>query len=403
MTYLKTATEIVKKIQSYDHICYFAGGWVRDFIMNHPSDDIDIVTDAPIELLQKIFPKTIPVGIAFGILIIVENNHPFEIAIFRKENTYSDGRRPDQIEKATPEEDACRRDFTINGLFFDPISKELYDFVNGQQDIRHKLIRAIGDPKKRFQEDRLRMIRAIRYSARFHFTIDANTYAAIKELSSLLFPAVAIERVYNEFEKMAKYPNFDRALIQLHGVGLLKEIFPSVYPLSETILKEHVQYLPFFPPNTPVILKILELFTSLSEEEKILLCEYLKLSNTDKKLVSFQHTCNKMLCHNINEIEDYDWAHLYAKADFELCYQLFCVKLPENERESFRDEHSQHQLLLKKFIERIKQNNLVISSADLLENGRLPNQEFGKLLEKGNRIAMNQKIEDKHIILSMIL
>src|ERR1700721_2344911 len=123
------ATEVVKKLVDAGFIAYFAGGWVRDFLMKHPSDDIDIATSASVEEIQALFPKTIPVGVAFGIVIVVEEGHHFEVATFRRESGYLDGRRPTAIEPAPPEEDAKRRDFTINGMFWDPLSKTLYDYV----------------------------------------------------------------------------------------------------------------------------------------------------------------------------------------------------------------------------------------------------------------------------------
>ncbi len=130
------ATKIVSRIQNAGHTAYFAGGWVRDHLLGLPSDDIDIATSASVEEIQILFPKTIPVGIAFGIVIVVEEGHHFEVATFRKEKDYLDGRRPLFIEKASAEEDASRRDFTINGLFFDPLQDKLLDFVGGVADLK---------------------------------------------------------------------------------------------------------------------------------------------------------------------------------------------------------------------------------------------------------------------------
>jgi poly(A) polymerase len=197
------AKQIVQTLVKAGFTTYFAGGWVRDYLMNHPSDDIDIATGAPVDVIQNLFPKTIPVGLAFGIVIVVVEEHQFEVATFRKEKGYVDGRRPTHIESATPEEDALRRDFTINGLFWDPLTETLYDYVEGQKDLRSGIIRAIGDPHARFLEDRLRMIRAVRYSTRFNFSIEIETYQAILTHAKSLFPSVAIERIWQEFHKMA--------------------------------------------------------------------------------------------------------------------------------------------------------------------------------------------------------
>src|SRR5215469_3788554 len=146
------AKQIVQTLAKAGFTTYFAGGWVRDYLMNHPSDDIDIATKAPVDVIQRLFPKTIPVGLAFGIVIVVVEGHQFEVATFRKEKGYVDGRRPTHIESASPKEDALRRDFTINGLFWDPLTETLYDYVEGQKDLVSGIIRAIGDPHARFLE-----------------------------------------------------------------------------------------------------------------------------------------------------------------------------------------------------------------------------------------------------------
>ena len=144
------AKTIVEKLKANGHTAYFAGGWVRDFLLQRPSDDIDIATSASVEEIQSIFPKTIPVGISFGIVIVVEKGHQFEVATFRQDKGYADGRRPTHIDKATPEEDAKRRDFTINGMFYDPTTEEVFDYVGGKDDLKKGIIKAIGDPHERF-------------------------------------------------------------------------------------------------------------------------------------------------------------------------------------------------------------------------------------------------------------
>lgn len=150
---------IVLKLHRAGFIAYFAGGWVRDYVMDHPSEDIDIATDATPAQIMDLFPHTVLVGLAFGVVIVVSDGHQFEVATFRKDLHYADGRHPQGIEMSTPREDALRRDFTINGMFYDPIEELIHDFVHGQDDIRQGIIRTIGDPYERFFEDRLRMLR----------------------------------------------------------------------------------------------------------------------------------------------------------------------------------------------------------------------------------------------------
>ena len=231
------ANKIVKKLYEEGYTAYFAGGWVRDFLMHRTSDDIDIATEASVEDVQRIFPKTIPVGVNFGIVIVVEEGHQFEVATFRKDEGYRDGRRPISVASADAKQDAERRDFTINGMFYDPMQQEIIDYVEGKKDIEKGIIRAIGNPHERFLEDRLRMIRAVRYASRFHFSIESETLKAILDHSDALFPAVAIERVWNEFCKIAAYPHFDIALITLHRLNLL----PVIFPLLKDIPIEEIQ------------------------------------------------------------------------------------------------------------------------------------------------------------------
>ena len=176
----KHAKSIVAKLSRAGYTAYFAGGWVRDYVMGHPSEDIDIATNAAPAEIMDLFPHTILVGLAFGVVIVVIEGHQFEVATFRKDLQYIDGRHPQGIEMSTPREDALRRDFTINGMFYDPLEEVIHDFVHGQEDIRLGIIRTIGNPHERFFEDRLRMLRAFRFSSRFSFSIDPETQEAIQ-------------------------------------------------------------------------------------------------------------------------------------------------------------------------------------------------------------------------------
>ena len=256
-----SALAVIKQLQDAGFLAYFAGGWVRDFLMKHPSDDIDIATDASVNEIQRLFPKTIPVGVAFGIIIVMHNHHQFEVATFRKDRGYLDGRRPSGIDPASPEEDAKRRDFTINGMFFDPIANKLYDFVGGKEDINKKIIRAIGNPHERFFEDRLRMMRGIRYSTRFHFPIEEKTLHAIRSHAKDLLPAVAMERIWQEFKKMSSFSHFDLGLILLHDLGLLSTIFPDLHEIPLKEMKHRVRFIEKFRKRLPNICPIVRAFS----------------------------------------------------------------------------------------------------------------------------------------------
>src|SRR5205823_638293 len=175
----KTAREIAKRLREYGHAAYFAGGCVRDMVRGLAPKDFDIATDATPDLVQKIFPHTYAVGAHFGVVVVVEDGMNFEVATFRSDGAYLDHRHPVEVRFSSPQEDAKRRDFTINGMFFDPEKNEVIDFVAGRVDIEAKLIRAIGQPGARFEEDRLRMLRAVRFATVLDYKIDEQTWKAL--------------------------------------------------------------------------------------------------------------------------------------------------------------------------------------------------------------------------------
>ncbi|GAB4189486.1 MAG: CCA tRNA nucleotidyltransferase [Simkaniaceae bacterium] len=401
----KIGKEIVRKLQENHFTAYFAGGWVRDFLMKKPSDDIDIATDATPELVQQIFSKTIPVGIAFGIIIVVEDDHQFEIATFRRDKGYEDGRRPIGIELADPKEDALRRDFTINGMFYDPIKEKIFDFVGGKEDLQKGIIRAIGNPEERFMEDRLRMIRAVRYSSRFHFTIEQDTLQAIKDQAHYLFPSVAIERVWQEFQKMSQFSHFDIALIQLHRLRLLGQIFPDLKDAPVEEIRHRLLFLPDFPKGTPVIAKVLELFPSYSLQEKLELCEYLKLSNKDKNFVTFWHHAQKFLKmdpESAKNLQPYDWAKFYAHEHSDLCLKIMQAKIPKKRQNEFYAAHNSRKDLLQPFIWRIRHNKPAVTAKHLIAEGIQPGKKMGNLLKEAERLSVNHSIEDAKKVIELL-
>ena len=287
------ATEIVKKLAHKGFTAYFAGGWVRDFMMGHPSDDIDIATNAPPEVILDLFPRTIAVGISFGVVVVLMEGHQFEVATFRRDVSYRNGRTPDEIELSTPYEDAMRRDFTINGMFYDPVEHLVHDFVKGAEDIKLGMVRTIGNPHERFYEDRLRMIRAVRFAARFGFVIDSETREAIRANANTLFPAVAMERVWQELVKMSKYPHFDLALIEMHRLELLQEIFPSLRPVHLHEIRQRVAHFAEFPKETPTILYLMMLFPDLAMNDVEPLCRALRVSGHEMRQAAFLVYCRE--------------------------------------------------------------------------------------------------------------
>ncbi|MEK7145776.1 MAG: CCA tRNA nucleotidyltransferase [Patescibacteria group bacterium] len=222
-----TAVQIVKTLQKAGHTAYWAGGSVRDMLLGKTPQDFDIATSAKPEEIEALFEKTYAIGKSFGVITTELNGHHFEIATFRSDAGYSDGRRPDAVIFSHPAEDAKRRDFTINGLFFDPVNEEIHDFVGGQNDLQNKLIRFIGDPHERILEDHLRIVRAVRFKTVLNFGYHPDTYEALKKHAKLA-DKVSFERLRDELNKMLMNPHADKGFEDMQDTGLLPVILPEL-------------------------------------------------------------------------------------------------------------------------------------------------------------------------------
>jgi poly(A) polymerase len=215
----EAATSIVRELTNAGYEAYFAGGCVRDRLMGHEPEDYDIATSARPEQVKGVFPRAQAVGEAFGVMLVRRGGFTIEVATFRTDGRYSDYRRPDEVEFTDAEHDAMRRDFTINGLFEDPLNDRIIDYVGGQHDLEAHMIRAIGDPEARLHEDRLRMLRAVRFAARFAFAIDTATADAIRTGAGEL-EGVSRERIGIEVRKMLTDDNRAVAAWEMQYLGL---------------------------------------------------------------------------------------------------------------------------------------------------------------------------------------
>jgi poly(A) polymerase len=230
----KTAITICKRLQISGYEALFAGGAVRDLMMGLESDDIDIATNAKPEEIEHIFEKSYAIGKHFGVILIEENGHHFEIATFRNDSAYGDGRRPDAVFFTDKKEDALRRDFTANALFWDPIGDKLYDFVGGEKDIRDQILRFVGDPEARILEDHLRILRAIRFKNRLGFSYGEKMEDAIQKHAHLV-SKVAPERVQAELSKMLAAPTRHHVVEDMERLGVLPVVLPEVSALKNIL------------------------------------------------------------------------------------------------------------------------------------------------------------------------
>lgn len=226
-----TSLQIIETLKKAGHEAYLAGGCVRDMLLGISPKDFDIATSARPEEIEKLLKRTIPIGKDFGVILAIKNGHHFEIATFRSDLSYSDGRRPDKIEFSSAKEDAFRRDFTINALFFDPTTEKIVDYVEGQKDLDNKLVRFIGDPATRIKEDHLRILRAVRFKNVYGFQYHPETYTALKKHAHLI-KDISAERIADELNKIIDSNSAGQAFEELYEIGLLEHIIPELCRLK---------------------------------------------------------------------------------------------------------------------------------------------------------------------------
>ena len=278
------AKKILNVLEGQGKIAWLAGGCVRDALLGRDFSDLDIVTDASPEEIVKSFKKTVPVGISFGVVHVIEEGISLEVATLRTDGEYKDQRRPDSVEWATPEQDALRRDFTVNALFYNPSTGEVIDYVGGTQDLEKKILKAVGDPEKRFQEDQLRLLRAIRFVSQLGFELEENTWDAIKKMS-VNFNGVSWERIQQEWLKILNFKDPYQSLGLLFQCGLGEKIFPELDRFRALIyilfLKDHGIGL--------AAARMLGLFQHLNEEDFASLLERMKYSKNERKQLLDEH------------------------------------------------------------------------------------------------------------------
>lgn len=230
------AVAVVETLRSQGFEALWAGGCVRDELLGKTPKDFDVASTATPDQVIQIFgrKRTVAVGASFGVVMVLGPTRAagqVEVATFRSDGEYLDGRRPESVKFCRPEEDALRRDFTINGLFFDPLTKEVIDYVGGRADLAAGIVRAIGDPTARFQEDKLRMLRAIRFAATFHFQLDSRTVDAIR-LHHQDLHQVSLERIAQELRRMLAHHSRSRSVQLLEDTGLLSDVLPEIVSVN---------------------------------------------------------------------------------------------------------------------------------------------------------------------------
>lgn len=237
---MRPGLDIVRRLRAGGWETYLVGGVVRDLLLGREPADLDIVTAAPPEVVAALFDRMVPVGAAFGVVAVLLDGHPYQVATFRREGPYLDGRRPAYIEYGDAISDVTRRDFTINALLYDPIAAVVIDHVGGRADLKRRVIRTVGDPIARFSEDRLRLLRAVRLATELEFEIDPATLGAINALAPMV-ARVSAERVREELVRLLVAPARAEGINLLRGTGLLAAVLPEVASLAREDLTSTIQ------------------------------------------------------------------------------------------------------------------------------------------------------------------
>lgn len=283
MTNKEAAIKITRRLRSNGFEALLAGGCVRDMLLDRAASDYDVATSAYPEDVMKIFKRTLKVGAKFGVVVVLIEDKKVEVATFRTETGYADGRHPSAVEFAGAAEDASRRDFTINGMFYDPLKKEVIDYVDGQADLKKKLIRTIGSPTERFGEDYLRMLRAVRFSTQLGFAIEPQTFSAICSNSKHI-SKISGERIAMELEAILVSPNRSTGVSLLTESGLAETIFPG-FGAEDT--KFGIEVLAQLRKKVNFALALAVFFSGCPTEFAMDRCTVLKLSRSQTKHIKF--------------------------------------------------------------------------------------------------------------------
>ena len=282
--------EVVRVLQGAGHEALFAGGCVRDELLGLTPDDYDVATSALPEQVQDLFPRSLAVGASFGVIDVIRKWQgtylKVQVATFRNDGPYLDGRRPSGVVFSSAREDALRRDFTINGMFLDPVSEKLHDFVGGREDLERRLLRAIGDADQRFSEDRLRLMRAVRMAARFDMEIDPETAEAVKRHASAI-TVVSAERIAEELRKMLKGSRRLRATRLLAELDLMVRVLPETESLIGDVeaFGQALTTLGRLAPESGFIPALAILLEGMNQADALPLANRLRLANQERDLL----------------------------------------------------------------------------------------------------------------------
>lgn len=422
------ALKILRALRSHGHEAYFVGGCVRDLLLRKKPKDFDIASSATPSEVQKLFKRTVPVGAKFGVMLVVFGEEPFEVATFRADKGYKDGRHPTGVRFTDAKEDALRRDFTVNGLFYDPLEKKVLDWVDGQKDLRRKVIRAIGVPRKRFEEDKLRMLRAVRFASVLGFKIEAKTFLAVKKLAKKIH-GVSHERIREELVKMFTGPNPGLALELLDRSGLLKEVLPEVEKMKgvaqphafhpEGDVFRHTKLLMKQLKNPSVVLAFGCLLHDVGKPATYRRSDRIRFNGHDRVGARLTENILTRLRFS-NDLKEQIVACVDGHMRFKDVRQMRQSTLKKfMRRPTFETELIQHRIdclashgdisnwrFLQKQLKSLSREELrpppLISGRDLLEMGHVPGPKIGQMLRAVEELQLEGKLKTKEEALAWV-
>ncbi|MFA7692113.1 MAG: CCA tRNA nucleotidyltransferase [Candidatus Hydrogenedentales bacterium] len=426
----KGALKICAVLRKSGFEALFAGGYVRDCLLGRKAGDIDIATNARPEEVASLFPRSVAIGAAFGVIMVIENKIPYEVATFRCDGVYEDGRRPLSVQFVDAKEDALRRDFTINALFMDPESEKIIDYVGGQQDLEKGIVRTVGEARQRFAEDRLRMLRAVRFSASLDFSMDEACLSAIQDMAPQIH-GISSERICEEMNKILVSGRARPALELLDNTGLLRELFPEINAMKG------VEQPPQFHPEGDVFQHTLLALEQLPEgvsftlamaallhdvgkpvtqtiEDRIRftrhehegsrmadrICKGLRISNRKRNAIVWL-VKNHMRLKDFMKMRPAKQLRYMADPGFEELLELGRIDaLASNKDTSLISD-------IKKHVEELRamqdKQALIINGHDLIQQGYAPGNHFRELLSQVENELVEGKFKTKEEALAYLL
>jgi len=384
------AESVVRQLTDAGHVALFAGGCVRDMLMGKRPSDYDVATSAPPKTVTRLFRRTQQVGAKFGVVLVRLDGHTIEVATFRRDVAYSDGRRPTAVEFTDAREDAIRRDFTINGMFYDPQKREVVDHVGGQDDLKKRVIRAIGDAPQRFAEDHLRLLRAVRFAARFDFQIERGTWQAMCAHASEI-AKISPERIREELESILAHPSRARAFGDLCECGVFGHLWPSaanVLPHREFVQK----CLAALPADADFELAFAAILAPL--ESKLIgpAADALRCSTLTKRTLGWLHERQSAL-DEPSKLALADLKLLMAKPAFGQLLHLFVsrLKAADVSQEALRE--------MKARVRRIRPTDIapppLFTGHDLEKLGLAKGPAYKRILESVYYCQLNEELSDR--------